>query len=158
MLKGGASPSSWSPDGRFVLYGDLSIRSDVWALDLQSSERKPLPVVQSPGNDINARFSPDGKWISYASNESGTYEIFVKPFIPPSEAGSTGDGGKWMISKGSGPGGAVWRGDGKELFYVSGNSFLTSCEVTTAPNLSAQHPKPLFKVTSHGAVFCVSHD
>jgi Tol biopolymer transport system component len=158
MLKGGASPSSWSPDGRFVLYGDLSIRSDVWALDLQSSERKPLPVVQSPGNDINARFSPDGKWISYASNESGTYEIFVKPFIPPSEAGSTGEGGKRMISKGSAPGGAVWRGDGKELFYISGDHILMSCEVTTTPNFSAQPPKPLFKVPSSVVWFGVTPD
>ena len=158
MLKGAASPSSWSPDGRFVLYGDLSIRSDVWALDLQSSERKPLPVVQSPGNDINARFSPDGKWISYASNESGTYETFVKPFIPPSEAGSTGEGGKRMISKGSGTGGAVWRGDGKELFYISSDHILMSCEVTTTPNFSTQPPKPLFKVPSSVVWFGVTPD
>jgi hypothetical protein len=63
-----------------------------------------------------------------------------------------------MISKGSGPGGAVWRGDGKELFYISSDGFLTSCEVTTTPNFSAQPPKPLFKVPSSGLSFGVTPD
>jgi hypothetical protein len=82
----------------------------------------------------------------------------VKPFIPPSEAGSTGEGGKRMISKGSNHGGAFWRGDGKEIFYISGDHILMSCEVTTTPNFSSQPPKPLFKVPSSVAFFGVMPD
>ena len=85
-----AVPSTWSPDGRFVLATGIPAPADILALDLsaKSEDRKTVVAVSSPGNDVNARFSPDGKWFSYASNEAGPYEIYVRPFNGSSSSAS----------------------------------------------------------------------
>ena len=156
-------PSTWSPDGRFVLYNTIQIPADILAVDLKANmeARKPFAVVTSPYNDANARFSPDGKWFSYASTESGKGEIYVRPFNPGSAEGSAATtGGKVMVSKGgAGLGGAVWRRDGKELFYVAPDQTLMSVDVTTVPTFNpAGAPKPLFKMPQGILFFDVSRD
>jgi eukaryotic-like serine/threonine-protein kinase len=111
------APLDWSRDGRFLLYAnqDPKNASDLWALPL-IGERKPFPVVQTSFDEIEGQFSPDGRWLAYASNESGHYEIYVRPF---SDAG-----GKWQISTAGGTQ-PRWRADGKELFYVApGNRLM----------------------------------
>jgi Tol biopolymer transport system component len=97
--------TSWSPDGRFLLYyiylapktGD-----DLWVLPLQG-DRKPALLLATDFNEHNASFSPDTRWIAYASNESGRYEVYVRPFTVsgPSGAPSLGEG-KWQVSRGGG--------------------------------------------------------
>ena len=76
-------PSTGSPDGRFLLFtGPIPGPADIQAVDLARvlEAREPIPVVSSEFNEANARFSPDGRWFSYSSNESGVYEIYVRPF------------------------------------------------------------------------------
>jgi hypothetical protein len=129
-------PADWSSDGRYLLYVSHTSKTgfDLGVLPVEG-DRKPAIYLQTPFNERNGRFSPDGKFIAYASDESGRYEVYVQPF-PVS-------GAKWMISSG---GGAFprWRRDGKEIFYVSSVSKLTAVEVKTAPRFEAALPQPLF--------------
>jgi Tol biopolymer transport system component len=128
-------PNDWSADGRFILYQTGGLSTDLWVLPL-SGEQKPFPFLQTEFNEGWARFSPDGKWIAYNSNESGSWQVYVQSF-PAS-------GGKWMIST---DGGAQpqWRGDGKELFYISSNRKLTAVDVKgNGSTFEAGVPKALF--------------
>jgi Tol biopolymer transport system component len=132
------NPWDWSRDGRFILYEDLAPknRSDLWVLPL-FGDKKPQPFLQAPFGETMGRFSPDGKWIAYVSDESGAPQIYVQPF-PPS-------GGKWQIST---QGGFTprWRGDGRELFYLSPDRQLMSVDVNPAgATFEASSPKTLFQ-------------
>src|SRR2546426_1176802 len=94
--------ADWSADGRFILYdqGDPSKgRIELWAVPI-SGDRRPFPVVQGPSRDESGRFSPDGAWIAYNSDESGTYQVYVTRFAPPSPAirRSPASVGKWQGS------------------------------------------------------------
>jgi Tol biopolymer transport system component len=114
-------PTSWSSDGRFVLYTAGGI--DVWVLPL-SGDRKPFPFLQSRFTETSGKFSPDGRWVAYVSNESGRNEVYVAPFT-----GAAGEAsGKWQVSNGGGnlP---QWRGDGEEIFYVNPDNMLTAAQV-----------------------------
>jgi hypothetical protein len=86
-------------------------------------DKKPEVVLPTPFAEQHARFSPDGKWIAYTSDESRTAEVYVQSF-PPS-------GGKWQVST---KGGHTprWRRDGKELFYLAPDRRIMSVEVTAA--------------------------
>jgi Tol biopolymer transport system component len=112
------APTSWSRDGRFLLYGTFDTPKtgdDVWVLPL--GDRKPVLLLGSAFNEWAARFSPDMRWIAYNSNEAGRAEVYVRPFLAvgPSGAPSLGEG-KWQISK---EGGRFpkWRADGREIFF-----------------------------------------
>jgi serine/threonine protein kinase len=104
-------PNDWSADGRFVLYSSFDQRSkaDLWGLRLEDPSR-PFVVAQTDGSNASGQFSPDGQWIAHTSNESGRWEVYIRPFPPT--------GGKSLISTN---GGVMprWRPDGKELFYVA---------------------------------------
>ena len=111
--------------------------------------------------NINATFSPDGKWFAYVSNESGDNEIYVRPFNAGAAPGAPlSAGGKVMVSKGGANlGGAVWRPDGRELFYLAPDGALMSVEVDTEPTFSpAGPPQALFKVAPEVAYFDISPD
>jgi Tol biopolymer transport system component len=134
------SPLDWSLDGRFLLYcvQDPKTAADIWVLPL-GGERKPFPVLQSPFEEIQGQLSPDGRWLAYASNESGRYEIYIRPFADSS-------GGKWLISAAGGMQ-PRWRRDGRELFYVAPDTRLMAVPIrfTTAPQtFEAGAPVALF--------------
>jgi Tol biopolymer transport system component len=133
------APLSWSPDGRFLMYSQLNAESaaDLLAIPVDG-ERKPFVVVQTPANENQGQFSPDGHWVAYTSNESGLSEIYVIPF-PPSPSG-----GRWLVSKG---GGVMprWRRDGKELFYISPDSQMMAVDVATRQIFKSGNPHPLFQ-------------
>ncbi|HEY3026455.1 MAG TPA: protein kinase [Pyrinomonadaceae bacterium] len=104
-------PQAWSADGRFILYSEADPKTnlDLWVLP-QFGDQKPIPFLQTAFIETQGRFSPDGKWVAYASNESGTFQIYVRPFPPSS--------GQWMVST-NGGNQPRWRRDGKELFYLA---------------------------------------
>ena len=136
-------PLDWSPDGRWLLYEERGkdTGADLWALPDASGpateERKPIPYLVTPFSETQGKFSPDGKWVAYSSNESGAVEIYVRPF-PAST------GGKWLVSNGGGRQ-ARWSRDGKELFYVAPNGDMMSVELkATATTFEASTPKVLF--------------
>jgi Tol biopolymer transport system component len=114
-------PTDWSRD--FILYedDDPKRQADLWVLPLVG-DRKPMPFLQTPFSEQQGRFSPDGKWIAYVSNESGTPEVYVQSF--PSS------GGKWLVSTGGGVT-PRWRRDGKELFYLAPDRKIMSLDVRT---------------------------
>ena len=88
-------------------------------------ERKPFAVLQSSFDEIEGQFSPDGRWLAYASNESGRYEIYIRTFP---EAG-----GKWQVSAAGGVQ-PRWRRDGRELFYVAPDTRLMAVPLRLAPD------------------------
>ncbi len=114
-------PGSWSADGRFLLYTrvDPKTGQDLWALPLARNSQPSL-FWQTLFIETHGRFSPDGRWIAYLSDDQGRPEVYVQTF-PAS-------GGKWQISAngGSQP---WWRSDGKELYYLSADGKLMAVEV-----------------------------
>jgi Tol biopolymer transport system component len=156
-------PSSWSPDGRFLLFYNPVGTTHIWVLPLKGSEtdRKPFPLEQSNFMQAVGRFSPDGRWIAYHSNESGKDEVYVRPFDEASAGGSpTATNtmtGKWMVSKDGGIS-PLWRRDGKELFYLSLDGKAMAVDVNTSGVFQAGIPKPLFKVTPGVVYWDVTFD
>ena len=138
------SPLSWSPDGRFLLYGvtDPRTRNDVWVLPLDG-DRAPGVALDTEFNEINARFSPDGRWIAYSSDESGKFEVYVRSFEPPSGKGAPVVGARRVIST-NGGNWASWRSDGKELYYASLDAKLMAVEIATSPVFRAGSPHMFF--------------
>jgi len=132
----GTATYSWSPDSQFILYtrGNPGGNLDVWVLPLEG-DRKPFPFLQTSLDEGSAGFSPDGRWVAYRSTESGRDEVYVQTF-PTS-------GGKRMVSPNGGYA-PQWRGDGKELFYISGDGKLMAVEVKPGNSFELGVPKALF--------------
>jgi len=136
-------PEDWSPDGRYFLYSlpdPKTNHRDLWVLPDSAGppeKHKPMPYLQTPFDKRQARFSPDGHWIAYTSDESGPgqYQIYVQSF--PAGAG------KFQVSTTGGTQ-PRWRGDGKEIFYLAADGKLMAVEVQTAPRFEAAAPKALF--------------
>ena len=133
---GDAYPDDLSLDGKFLLYEMYSPAGnvDLWAFPLKG-DGKPIPYLRSPSNEVHSKFSPDGRWVAYVSDETGIPEIFVQSF-PAS-------GGKWQISRGGGAQPA-WRRDGKELFFLGLDRKMMSVPVTTVPTFEPGAPRALF--------------
>ena len=149
------NPTDWSADGKYILYQEQSPKTgyDLWVLPL-SGEQKPSPFLQTNSVEVQGRFSPNGKWVAYTSNESGTYQVYVRSF--PS-------GGQWQISD-NGGGDPKWRRDGKELFYISSDRKLMAVEVKgEGSTFESSVPKTLFEMRIRGLpgprnYYDVSHD
>ena len=144
----------WSRDGRFLSFQTIPAQGkrtfQVWVLDLGSGRK--LTAVATGGNNGSgdSRFSPDGHWLAFDSDESGRSEVYVQAFPGP--------GGKWQVSA---AGGVIprWRGDGKELFYLSLDNKIMAVPIETAPAFHAGAPAPLFAVhPGGGTVYDVSTD
>jgi Tol biopolymer transport system component/predicted Ser/Thr protein kinase len=117
-------PTSWSADGKFLLYWTEEPKTqqyNLWVLPdpgrpmAGRGEVKPIPFVQTKDHEGVGQFSPNGKWVSYTSAASGPTEILVAPFPGP--------GGKRQVSA-SGGLTATWRRDGKELYYIAGGNYM----------------------------------
>ena len=106
-------------------------------------ERKPSPFLQTPFSEAEPKFSPDGRWLAYVSDESGRREVYVQPFPGP--------GGKWQISTEGGTE-PVWAGNG-ELFYrnESGDKMMV-VDITTEPTFRAGNPRLLFEGFYQGGI------
>ncbi|HEY8131996.1 MAG TPA: hypothetical protein VII12_08900, partial [Thermoanaerobaculia bacterium] len=146
-------PSDWSPDGRTLLFQEQNPKTD-WDLVLYSfADHKARAFLQTPHAELQGRFSPDGRWITYQSNESGRSQIYVLPV--------SGNRGKWQIST-EGGSRARWSRDGKHIYYLSADSRITVVDVSTrGDEFTASIPRALFspKIKSNpGNPFDVSAD
>jgi len=107
---------SFTPDGKRLAYFEATNETgnDLWTVAIDTSDPehpkagKPDVFLRTPSNENQPRFSPDGRWISYTSTETGRSEIYVRPFPGP--------GGKWQVSSEGGED-AMWSGNGRELFF-----------------------------------------
>ena len=103
--------------------------------------------MKTAAQESFAGFSPDGKWISYQSDESGKDQVYVQPFPP-----GAGASGKWQISVDGGVG-ARWRGDGKELFYLAGSKLMAVAISAVGGGFHAGIPKELFETRMSSRLF-----
>jgi Tol biopolymer transport system component len=136
--------SDWSRDGRFFVYStaEASIkRRDIWVLP---RDGKPVPFVRTEFDEEQGRFSPDGRWIAYVSNQSGASEVYVRAFTPEFGGGSAGAGGSFLVSRGGGST-PRWRADGKEIFYVGPDGKLMAVGVMPGQDFRMGSPLPLFQ-------------
>jgi eukaryotic-like serine/threonine-protein kinase len=145
LLKAGVNAFmlDWSPDGQRILYQQLSDKtgSDLWLLPV-TGDRKPVAFLQTPADEQNGKFAPTlaggPQWVAYQSNESGLNQIYVQS-IPA-------NGAKYQISTAGGTQ-PIWRGDGKELFYLSPDRKLMAVAVTVGATVVAGTPQELFTDT-----------
>jgi Tol biopolymer transport system component len=138
-----AVPQDWSSDGRFLLYTlvDPKTRADLWALDMTGNQRTPRAVVNTPYEERNGQFSPDGHWLAYQTNESGRPEIVAVPFPDPTETLRVSTSG------GTQP---RWHRDGKELYFVAPDGELMAAPITfknqaNGSRMEVGVPVPLFR-------------
>jgi eukaryotic-like serine/threonine-protein kinase len=135
-------PNSWSPDDQKVLCTHFS--SSGPRLELVSiADGNRSQFLSSKGSESNGMISPDGKWVAYASDESGNWEIYVTTF-PSAE-------GKWQVSRGGGTE-PRWRGDSKEIFYIGPKGILTAVPVDTQAGFSTGTLAPLFQIHGRAAI------
>jgi serine/threonine protein kinase/Tol biopolymer transport system component len=125
-----------SHDGRYLIFNHQDPKTDwdIYTMDLQG-ERKLVPVLNSPASERNAQFSPDGKWISYNSRETGTEELFVTSFPTP--------GSRWQVSNGGATTSGMWSADGKNLRYRQADKVLNVEVHNNGGKLEFSVPKEL---------------
>ena len=147
LLSDGRSRSAtdWSADGKYLLFQSGRPSNDIWALSMEG-DLKQLPVVQTPFEERNAQFSPDGRWIAYESDLSGRFEIYVQPF-----------GRSGVRQQVSTTGGAQvrWARDRNELFYIALDGSLMAVSFTVTSNAQSiqwSSPVRLFETHIGGAV------
>ena len=163
---------AWSPDGRFLLYQNQNAHSptgfDLLVAPLEG-DRKPWAFLQTKFDEKQGRFSPDGRWVAYQSNESGRPDIYIREFVDRAAAGFQAKAAspQWQVSTAGGlfP---AWRHDGKELYWVGPDSRMMAATITvTGKTLQPSPPFALFQtriagggldVNTGGRQFDVSSD
>jgi eukaryotic-like serine/threonine-protein kinase len=148
--------AAWSPDGKYLTYlwGDGEKQVSLWIVPV-AGDAKPVAVVHPPSvqsNILHYRVSPDGRWVAYASDESGQDEIYLTTF-PEGK-------GKWKVSANGGTMPA-WSGKGKELFYRNTTDDFFSCPITAkGSEVVVGKPQRLFHASTPaiGVSFDVSLD
>jgi len=140
--KGFQIPASFSPDGKRLAYHDFtSSNGQIWTVPVDDNGRqlragKPEQFLKSQFEDSFAAFSPDGRWLAYASNESGRDEVYVRAFPVP----AAGQGGKTQISN-SGGIAPVWSRNGSELLYYAGDQIMTVSYSVRGDTFLADKPR-----------------
>jgi hypothetical protein len=134
-------PGSFTPNGKRLAYTEFAGNNQIWTVPLedqggQLKAGKPEQFLKSSFNDVFPEFSPDGRWLAYQSNESGTYEVYVRAFPPP----SSGPVRKWQISN---SGGTVprWSRNGHELMYRSGDQIMAARYTVNGDTFVAEKPR-----------------
>jgi Tol biopolymer transport system component/predicted Ser/Thr protein kinase len=148
--------TSWSANGKFLLYmrNDPKTLTDIWVMSMGPGAPMPHEWLATAFNESLARFSPDGNWVAYQSDESGESEIYVAPFPGP--------GRRRRVSQGGGRN-PRWRADGKEIFYIGANGKLAAAEVAVSSTdvaVGTVHPMEvpghLYEVSADGQRFLVA--
>jgi eukaryotic-like serine/threonine-protein kinase len=132
-------PNSWTLDDKAIIctYEPAAGGSDLVLVDVASG--KVAPFLAGRASRTNGMISPDGKWLAYASDESGEWQVYATTF--------PGAQGKWQVSTGGGTE-PRWRGDGKEIFYVDPKGILMAVAVNIEGSFTSGAGSPLFQL--HG--------
>jgi len=140
-------PTSWSRDGRFLLFHsvDSKMSRDLWVLPMDSL--KPFVFLRSELDEAEGQFSPDGRWVAYSANPSGNDQVYVRPFSPQSGAASGTAGPQWMVSTADGTF-PHWSSDGKRLFFISLSGAFMAADVQTGASFQSGTPQRLFGVVN----------
>jgi hypothetical protein len=127
---------SQSPNGAYIVYHGVSPKSafDLWALSL--ADRKATVLARTPSNELHGSVSRDSRWLAYASDESGQYEVYVQSFPDAKDV--------WTISTGGGSQ-PRWSPNGRELLYLRRDGTLMSVPIQTTPSFKKGIAAPLFK-------------
>jgi Tol biopolymer transport system component len=132
--EGPASPTDWSPDGTYISVDRGVGKNDLWIVPVDGSE--PFTLIATPYDEGYTRFSPDGAWIAYVSNESGRYELYLTRF-PSGE-------GKWQLSTDGGDWAIGWKDDGSEIYFLDLEGIMCSVRVELGDIVVADRPRQLF--------------
>ncbi len=143
-------PTSWSPDGRFLLYLSGTPPQpghELWVVPMVGAHTPAVFLKKTPFDEEEGVFSPDGRWVAYESNESGRFEIYVRPFHPPGAKDSAAASGavQWQVSTAGGieP---TWQPDGKEIDYIDPSGAMMAVPITSsATTFAAGTPVKLFQ-------------
>jgi serine/threonine protein kinase/DNA-binding winged helix-turn-helix (wHTH) protein len=139
------SPAGWSMDGRFLVYQELdpATKVGIWALPL-NGDRKPIPFRKTGFNEVGGTLSPvpDSQghlWMAYESDETGSFEVYLRPFLPGAPGGPAG--AKVRVSAGGEAGlKSQWRRDGRELFYIEhGKVMAVDVKLGIVPEIGVPH-------------------
>jgi len=137
---GAITPTQWSADGHLIFSRTQAVggSADIWALPM-AGDRKPFSVIATPAPESNGILSPNGRWIAYQSSERTQTQVYVQPFPPT--------GGKFQVSSNGGfhP---IWRGDGKELYFIAADTRMMAVAVDTSGQFQFGAPTPLFAVNT----------
>ncbi len=136
-------PNSWTLDDHRILSTHQTVAGNHLELVPADGTASTPLVPGTAGNQSNGQISPDGKWVAYASDESGNWEIYVTTF--------PGGVGKWQVSRGGGTE-PRWRGDGKEIFYLGTTGTMTAVAVSTVGTFSTGTAAPLFQFHGRAAI------
>ena len=139
--------TDWSQDGSHLTYFSTDLTGGaLFALPLNmQGERKPIEVLRNKSQLQGPRLSADNRFMSYTSNVSGKFEVYVIPFDPAAAAGSAPAAGPWQISDQGGTGMVFWRRDGKELYYLAADRGIMAVEVGAGPTPQFGKPRVLFR-------------
>jgi eukaryotic-like serine/threonine-protein kinase len=144
-------PTDWSKEGHIAFHSrDTKAKTAVDVGFVSVADRKPVTLLGTAFDERSGQFSPDGRWLAYASNESGQFEIYVQPF--PSM------GQKWQVSSG---GGAYprWKRDGKEIFFLKlPEKTLMAADVRPGPTFEVGEPRALFQTQIKWSDFGTQYD
>jgi eukaryotic-like serine/threonine-protein kinase len=137
-------PLDVSPDGRFLLMSRAAapFAEDLWVLRLTDPPAEPTPLLATSARETQARFSPDGRYVVYVSNDSGTAEVYVRPFADGTV------GAPQQISEGGGSQ-PLWRTP-DELLFLRGDSTAVAVPVRTQPSFQRGAPQTLFTARMYG--------
>ena len=136
-------PNSWTPDDQQILCTYQSSTGDTHLVLVDVSTGKMKPFLETKASITNGQISSDGKWVAYASNETGEWEIYVTTFPSPA--------GKWQVSQGGGVE-PRWSGDGREIFYIDPKGVLTAVPVRFEGTFSTGTPSSLFPVRGRAPI------
>jgi serine/threonine-protein kinase len=142
LYRGSLAEGVWHPGGEWLLLRTGTPTPGRGGRDIfgfrPGVDTSAVPVIVTPFDENAVMPSPDGRWLAYQSDETGRYEVFIRPF-------PDADAGKWQVSQGGGRG-PLWSKDGRELFWLSGDDVVMGRRVTAGSTLQLGEPDELFRV------------
>jgi Tol biopolymer transport system component len=145
------APQSVVPGGKTLLAGLAGV--DIATLPIEGRQ-EPAPLIHDAGAQTNAEISPDGRWLAYQSNESGKFQVIVRPF-------PNVDSGRWQVTSNGGVK-PLWSPRGNELFYLDLDGYLTAVSVQAVPEFSPGRESRVLNVRYYSApvrrTFDISRD